>query len=84
MACLHVDLKTNLMKVDIFDLFSKFTFAIGEICGMPGMKFLGTPIPPRCCTIVVIGIKKRAVKLPFPTLIGTKVKDMENGIVLWF
>jgi hypothetical protein len=33
-ACLHVDLKTNLMEVDIFDLFSKLPCVIGEIYGM--------------------------------------------------
>jgi hypothetical protein len=28
-------------------------------------------------------IKKRGVKLPFPSPVGTKVKDMANGVVLW-
>jgi hypothetical protein len=37
-AYLHVDLKTNLMKVDIFDLFSTLPCAIGEICGMHYIK----------------------------------------------
>jgi hypothetical protein len=28
-------------------------------------------------------IKKGGMKLPFPSLVGTKVKDMANCVVLW-
>jgi hypothetical protein len=32
----------------------------------------------------VASIKKGGLKLPFPSLVGTKVKDMANVVVLWW
>jgi hypothetical protein len=29
-------------------------------------------------------IKKRLVKLPFPNQMASRLKDMANGVVIWF
>jgi hypothetical protein len=68
--------------VDIIDPFNGLPYAMGLICGVVGMTFHKAPITPGLCNVVVISIKKGAVKLPFPSLVASKVKDMPNGILL--
>jgi hypothetical protein len=41
-------------------------------------------IAPKNYTIVVTRIKKGSMKLPFPNLVTSKIKDMANGVVLWW
>jgi len=53
------------------------------ICGVVGMTFHKAPIAPSLCNIILIGINKGVVKLPFPSLATSKVKDMPNDIMLW-
>jgi hypothetical protein len=71
------------MEVDIIDLFSRLPCAVGEIVGAPSMTFHGNPIAHGHCTIAMIGIKKGTMKLPFPNLVASKIKDVANGVVLW-
>jgi hypothetical protein len=56
---------------------------MGLICGVIRMTFHEAPIAPSLCGIILISIKKGVVKLPFPSLAASKVKDMPNGIMLW-
>jgi hypothetical protein len=34
------------------------------------------------CMVVVTSIKKDSTRVPFPSLVASKMKGMENGIVL--
>ncbi len=72
------------IKVEIINPFSRLACAFGEVVGVLGMSFHGNPIALMHVTIVVTLIKKGATKLPFPSLITSKVKDMAIGIVLWW
>jgi len=69
--------------VDIINPFNGLPCAIRLICGVVGMTFHRAPIALGLCNIVVSSIKKKIVKLPFPSLATFKVKDMPNGIMLW-
>ncbi len=53
---------------------------MGSISNVASMDYHGNAIPP--CSISIIGINKGLVKLPFPNLEGTKLKDAKNGVVL--
>lgn len=70
-------------KVDIIDPFNGLPHATRLICGVIGMTFHRAPIALSLCTIVSTSIKKGVMKLPFPSLGASKVKDMPNGIMLW-
>jgi hypothetical protein len=70
------------MKVDFIEPTSKAPCALGEIYGVVGMTFHGALIQLRLCAIVVTGVKKRVIKLPFPNEVGSKMKKMENN-VMW-
>jgi hypothetical protein len=71
------------MKVELFDPASQVPCILGLICGVVGMTFHHGSIAPRTCTIVVSTIKKGLTKLPFLISTYTKMKGMENSIVLW-
>jgi hypothetical protein len=71
------------VKIDIVDLFSRLPCAVGEIVGVPSMAWHGNPIALGHCIIAMTSIKKVIVKLPFPNLVASKIKDMANGVVLW-
>lgn len=45
------------MKVDLFDPISKIPYAFGEVCGVIGMTFHGSPIAPRNCIIAMTCVK---------------------------
>jgi hypothetical protein len=47
------------------------------------MTFHGNPIADGHCTVAMIAIKKRSMKVPFPSPTASKMKDTTNGIVLW-
>jgi hypothetical protein len=72
------------MKVDIIDPFSRLPCVTRDICGVPSMTFHGNKIALGHYTVVVTRIKKGVVKLPFPNLVASKIKDMANDIVLWW
>jgi hypothetical protein len=72
------------MKVDIIDPFSRLPCVTREICGVPGTIIHGNKIAPRNYTIAVTRIKKGSMKLPFTDLVTSKIKDMANGVVLWW
>jgi hypothetical protein len=67
----------------MIDTFSGLPCAVGEICGVPRMKFHGNMIALGHYTMVVTTIKRGSTRLPFPNPNVTKVDDMGNGIVLW-
>jgi hypothetical protein len=66
----------------MFDPTTRLPCAIGEICGVPRMTFHGNIIVLGHYTIVMINIKKRFMRFPFPNPDTTKLNDMGNGIVL--
>ncbi len=67
--------------MEILDLTSKVTCALGEICRVSSMTFHGAPIILRHVTIISTSIKRVSTKLPF--LSSTASKDMANDVVLW-
>jgi len=71
------------MKVDLFNLASKMPCAFGEVCGVAGMTFHGSPIALRNYIVAVTCVKKTLVRLPFPNEGVSKMKEMVNGIVMW-
>ncbi len=57
--------------------------ALGEVCGVVGMTYHCSPIAHGTCTIAITCIKKGSIRTPFPNSVGSKMKDMANGMVLW-
>jgi hypothetical protein len=47
------------------------------------MTFHGATIAVGHYSVAMTSIKKRFMKLPFPTTKAIKVKDIVNGVVLW-
>ncbi len=82
MLCLQSPLKPK-MKVELFELGFHIPCAMGSIVNVIGMDCHGKAIPLGTCSVSIINIKKGLVKLPFPNSEGTKLKDVENGVVLW-
>jgi hypothetical protein len=49
-----------------------------------GMTFHGNPIALGTCMVVITSIiMKGSTRVPFPSPVASKMKGMENGIVLW-
>jgi hypothetical protein len=49
-----------------------------------GITFHANPIALGTCTIVVTSvINKGSTRVPFPSPVASKMKGMENGIILW-
>jgi hypothetical protein len=71
-----------MMKVELFDPTSQTPCALGEVCVVVGMAYHGNPIAHGTCTVVVTCIKKRSTRMPFPKSVGSKMKDVANGIML--
>jgi hypothetical protein len=72
-----------MMKVELLDLASQTPCALGQVCGVVGMTYHHNQIAHGTCIVVVTCIKKRSTRVPFPNLVGSKMKDMANNIMLW-
>jgi hypothetical protein len=71
------------MKVELFEPGIRIPCGMGSIVNVTGMDYHGKAIPPGTCSVSITSIKKGLVKLPLPNSEGTKLKDVENGVVLW-
>jgi hypothetical protein len=71
------------MKVELFELGTCIPCAMGSIVNVTSMDCHAKARPPGTCLVSITSIKKGLVKLPFPNSEGTKLKDVENGVVLW-
>jgi hypothetical protein len=71
------------MKVELFEPGTRIPCAMGFIVNVTSMDCHGKAILPGTCSVYTTSIKKGLVKLPFPNSEGTKLKDVENGVVLW-
>jgi hypothetical protein len=54
-----------------------------RLCDVVGMTFHHDPIAPRTSKVAITTIIKGSTRLLFPNSTTTKMKDMENQIVLW-
>jgi hypothetical protein len=52
------------------------------VCGVVGITFHDNAITHGTCMVVVTSRKKDSTRVPFPSLDASKIKGMENGIVL--
>jgi hypothetical protein len=71
------------MKVELFEPGTRIPCAMGSIVNVTGVDCHGKAIPPGTCSVSITSIKKGLVKLPSPNSEGTKLKDVENGVMLW-